>query len=95
MAPCPDSAAARPHDAVAGRVVRVRLRQDGGWRVRLAETGGALAAAEFRPFDSIPLPPVGAWIILRGPIRYDEQHSWYVVDPVEYWVQAYITIRFT
>jgi hypothetical protein len=74
--------------AAAGRVVRVRSRADGGWRVRLADTGGALAAAEFRPFRSIPLPPIGAWIIVRGPIRYDDQHGWYAIDPVESWVDA-------
>jgi len=93
MSPRAFLAATRPHDDVAGRVVRVRLLEDGGWRVRLADTGGALAAAEFRSFYPIPLPPVGAWIIMRGPIRYDEQHGWYVVDPVEYWVQAHIAIR--
>jgi hypothetical protein len=78
----------RTHVAVAGLVVRVRLRSDGGWRVRLADTGGALAAAEFRPSRFIPLPPIGAWIIVRGPLRYDDQHRWYVVDPVEEWVPA-------
>ena len=71
---------------MAGRVVRIRSRADGGWRVRLADTGGALAAAEFRPFRSIPLPPIGAWIVVSGPIRYDAQHGWYTVDPVEMWV---------
>ena len=77
-----------PHGIVVGRVVRVRLRAGGGWRVRLAETGGALAAAEFRPCRSILLPPIGAWIIVRGPIRYDAQHGWYAVDPVEAWADG-------
>src|SRR5215471_12758466 len=33
---------------VSGLVVRVRTRRDGGWRVRLTDTGGALAAGEIR-----------------------------------------------
>jgi hypothetical protein len=78
---------------VAGRVVRVRRRRDGGWRVRLADTGGALAAAEFRPFHPIPLPPIGAWIVVRGPVCYDEQHEWYAVDPVADWTGALFAPR--
>jgi hypothetical protein len=73
------------HVAVAGRVVRIRSTPDGGWRVRLADTGGALAAVEFRPSRPIPLPPIGAWVVVRGRLRYDDQHRWYVVDPVEDW----------
>jgi hypothetical protein len=73
---------------VFGRVVRVRARQGGGWRVRLTETGGALAAAEIRPSSCLPLPPRGARILLRGPIRYDRDHEWYAVDPVDAWCEA-------
>jgi len=75
----------RIHISVAGRVVRVRALRGGGWRVRLAETGGALAAAEIRPSNPLPPPPVGARIVLRGRIRFDEEHGWYVVDPLEAW----------
>jgi hypothetical protein len=78
----------RTHVTVAGRVVRVRARHGGGWRVRLADTGGALAAAEIHPSNPMPLPPVGALIVLHGHIRYDEEHSWYVVDPLEEWFDA-------
>jgi hypothetical protein len=80
--------AMRTHLIVAGRVVRVRSRAGGGWRIRLADTGGALAAAEIRPSNPLPLPPVGSRIILRGRLRYDEEHAWYTVDPVEAWREA-------
>ena len=73
---------------VSGRVARVRARLDGGWRVRLSDTGGALSAAEIRPWNPLPLPPRGARIILRGHVYYDEEHGWYVVDPVEGWHDA-------
>ena len=73
---------------MAGRVVRVRARRDGGWRVRLDETGGALCAAEIDPGSLLPLPRVGARIILRGDVRYDDEHGWYVVDPVDHWQNA-------
>jgi acyl-coenzyme A thioesterase PaaI-like protein len=69
---------------VVGRVVRVR-RNSGGWRVRLTDTGGTLAAAEIRPFSRVALPRVGARIIVHGRLRYDDQHGWHTVDPVEVW----------
>ena len=72
---------------VAGRVVRVRSGRDGSWRIRLTDTGGALAAGEIRPSHPLPLPRVGARILLRGALRYDEEHRWYAVDPVEIWIE--------
>ena len=81
--------AANPTRAtVAGRVVRVRLRRNGGWRIRLTETGGALAAGEIRPSHPLPLPRVGARILLRGALHYDEEHRWYAIDPVELWIES-------
>jgi hypothetical protein len=72
---------------VSGRVLRIRRRGGGGWRVRLTDTGGRLAAAEIRTAHPLLLPPVGARILVRGCIRFDEEHEWYSVDPVEAWVQ--------
>jgi hypothetical protein len=72
---------------VSGRVLRVRSHRDGHWRIRLTDTGGALAAGEIRPSHPMPLPRVGAHILLRGVLRYDEEHSWYAVDPVEIWIE--------
>jgi len=87
--------AATPEDTsaqsrvVSGRVARVRSRRDGGWRVRLTDTGGALAAAEIHPATRLPLPRPGARILILGPIGYDAVHDWYTVDPVEAWHEAH------
>ena len=70
-----------------GRVVRVRPHGE-GWRVRLADTGGTLAAAEISRSSRLGLPRVGARILIHGKIRYDEQHCWHVVDPVTQWREA-------
>jgi hypothetical protein len=69
---------------VVGRVVRVR-RLGAGWRVRLTDTGGTLAAAEIRWPSRLGLPRVGARIFIHGRLRYDANHSWHVVDPVSDW----------
>jgi hypothetical protein len=73
---------------VVGRVVRVRSRRDGGWRVRLTETGGALEAAEIRAPNMLPLPKRGTRILIRGRIRYNTEHGWYAIDPVDAWIAA-------
>jgi hypothetical protein len=70
---------------VAGRVARVRPRPAGGWQVRLNDTGGALAVAEIRSSNPLPLPPRGACVIVRGAVVYDPVHAWYAVDPVDAW----------
>jgi len=56
--------------------------------VRLTDTGGALAAAEIRPPNLLTPPRRGAQILLRGRIRYDPDHDWYTVDPVDAWREA-------
>ena len=73
---------------VIGRVLQVRRRRGGGWRVRLVETGGALAAAEIVPANPLPPPRIGRRIAVHGRLRYDEEHRWYTVDPVEAWQEA-------
>ncbi|MGH9176340.1 MAG: hypothetical protein ACRD1H_18370 [Vicinamibacterales bacterium] len=83
----------RQEFTLTGRVVRVRPRGDGGWRVRLTDTGGALAAAEIRPSNPLRPPRVGAHILLRGHVRYDDEHGWYVVDPVYTWLEEHATAR--
>lgn len=74
------------HVTVSGRVVRVR-RHAGGWRVRLADTGGTLAAAEISPSSRLALPRVGTRILIHGRLRYDDQHGWHAVDPVDAWFE--------
>ena len=59
--------------------------------MRLTETGGALAAAEIRLSNPMPLPPRSAYIVIRGCVRYDQEHGWYSIDPVESWVPLEVT----
>lgn len=74
------------HVTVVARVGRVRRLHGGGWRLRLVDTGGTLAAAEIPSGSRIALPPAGARIVLHGRLRYDERHGWHTVDPVDSWV---------
>lgn len=53
--------------------------------MRLTDTGGALGAAEIRLSNPVPVPPRGARILISGDLRYDDEHGWYAVDPVEAW----------
>jgi hypothetical protein len=56
--------------------------------VRLADTGGALGAAEIRPSNLLPPPRRGTRILVRGHICYDPTHGWYAIDPVDAWFDA-------
>ena len=56
---------------------------------QLADTGGALAAAEIRPSNPLPLPSRGTRILLRGRLRYNVDHAWYAIDPVDAWDEAH------
>jgi hypothetical protein len=76
------------HVTVVGRVVHIRALLDGGWRLRLAGTGGALGAAEIRPSHPLPLPFVGTTIVMCGRAQYRREHGWYSIDPVTAWVDA-------
>jgi len=78
----------RTYATVTGRVVGVRPCRGGGWRIRLADTGGALAVARIRPSNPLPLPRVGARVLLRGTLHYENEHRWYAVDPVEVWAET-------
>lgn len=69
-------------------VARVRARDHGGWRLRLADTGGALAAAEIRLPNLLPPPRRGTRVLICGRLRYDAGHGWYSIDPVEAWSDA-------
>jgi hypothetical protein len=66
----------------------VRRCHGGGWQIRLADTGGAFAAARISEWNPLPLPRAGARIQLRGPLDFDHEHRWYVIDPVEAWLEA-------
>jgi hypothetical protein len=79
------ASASAPCVTAVRRVVRVRARDGGGWRVRLADTGGALAAAEIRPSNMLPLPRRGIRILIRGRLQYNTDHAWYAIDPVDAW----------
>lgn len=55
--------------------------------MRLTDTGGTLAAAEINPSSRLALPRVGTRILIHGRLRYDDDHGWHAVDPVEAWLE--------
>jgi hypothetical protein len=36
----------------------------------------------------LPPPRVGSRITVCGRIRFDDEHGWYAVDPVEEWIAS-------
>jgi len=75
------------HIETCGQVVYVRKQLDGDWHITLA-IGAAKVVAEIIPLIPLEPPPKGAWVTVRGIRRFDDEHKWYEINPVESWVLA-------
>ncbi len=75
------------HACVVGTVAEVIREQDGDihiW-VNLDGTTKGRFACEITPQQALPVPAVGDHIRVYGIFRYDLQHSWPEIHPVDYW----------
>lgn len=76
----------RTHVAVRGRVALVQREDDGDLHLRLAPLGGGAA---FVVAECVPLlpcafrPKPGDVVTASGISRYDREHGWWEVHPVE------------
>jgi len=75
------------HVQVTGRVRLVRHEDDGDLHVKLTGVRGFIVA-ECIPALPCQPPPLGARITVRGIARFDGEHHWYEVHPVEAWQPA-------
>lgn len=75
------------HVAVTGRVRFTRLEDDGDLHIRLdspADTSKFIIA-ECIPALPCTRPARGSTITVKGISRFDPEHGWYEVHPVESW----------
>lgn len=75
------------HVAVTGRVRLVRMEADGDRHIKLTGVR-AFIVAECIPALGCPAPTVGQRIQVRGIARFDAEHHWWEVHPVEAWTPA-------
>lgn len=72
------------HVAVTGIVAYTRLEDDGDLHIRLVgDTGAVYVIAECIPRLPCRRPRNGERITVKGILRYDGEHSWWEVHPVE------------
>lgn len=76
------------HISVCGRVEYVKREADGDGHLRIvdSEPGSRIPTfivAEIVPYHPLPLPKVGSVVQVAGVSRFDKQHRWYEVHPVE------------
>jgi hypothetical protein len=81
------------HAEVRGQVVYVRTQEDGDVHIKLANpwrlgTSYPFVIAECIPQLPCAKPRVGADIIVRGITRWDPEHHWAELHPVENWTYA-------
>jgi len=74
---------AHTHVAVRGRVTLVRREQDGDLHIKLVGRTGFIVA-ECIPALPCRVPKVGERVTVRGIVRWDAEHHWVEVHPVEW-----------
>lgn len=70
------------HVETCGRVVYRRRMEDGDWHITLAE-GDVKVVAEIIPAIPLDPPTKGQRVCVWGIARFDKDHSWPEVHPVE------------
>lgn len=72
------------HVSVTGKVTLVRRESDGDVHIKLSAPSGRFIVAECIPLLPCPtLPKVGDTATVEGVSRFDPEHGWYEVHPVE------------
>lgn len=76
-----------PHCAVTGTVEKVIHEQDGDSHIWLVYDGASKAriACEITPQQLLDVPNVGEHVRIYGIFRYDHQHAWWEIHPVDHW----------
>lgn len=82
MTPSGLTTTARSHVRVSGEVVAVTREEDGDMHVGMSD-GRVSIVAECIPEMPCPAVVKGDHITVYGISRYDKQHKWYEVHPVE------------
>jgi hypothetical protein len=70
------------HVQVTGKVTLVKKEADGDLHIRISD-GSSFIVAECIPLIPCARPKVGQTITVRGISRYDAEHGWWEVHPVE------------
>lgn len=72
------------HVETCGQVVYVRKQLDGDWHVTLA-AGTTKVVVEIIPNLPLSVPKKNQWIRVRGIRRFDNEHGWPEIHPLEWW----------
>lgn len=82
----------RPRVQIDGYVIYTRTEKDGDLHIRLCDTLDARGmdrrhciVCEIIPTLPVPRPPIHAHIRVKGISRFDPEHGWREVHPVEAW----------
>ena len=73
---------------VRERIARAHELANARFREAFASGRGPLPPKAHMAMQAAALLECAQGVRVRGEIRYDEEHRWYVVDPLEEWLDA-------
>lgn len=71
------------HAAVTGKVLYVKKESDGDIHIKLVSPSGRFIIAECIPLLPCVPPKAGQSVTIRGITRFDPEHLWFELHPVE------------
>jgi hypothetical protein len=76
------------HVCVEGQVVYRRIEADGDIHFKITDPAGNLLTCEIDPQTPLPEPAYQQQIRVYGILRYDLDHDWFEIHPVDNWEDA-------
>jgi hypothetical protein len=75
------------HAQIGGYVTYVRHELDNDWHIQvcdsMAASGTHCLVTEVIPGLPLKLPKVGSHVVISGITRYDKEHGWWEIHPIE------------
>src|SRR6266516_69451 len=81
---CQHNSTNHTHVEIKGKVTQVHIEVDGDTHIRVVNQG-CFVILEIIPSIPLQIPKRNDYIIARGILRFDKQHKWYELHPVESW----------
>jgi hypothetical protein len=79
------------HIAVEGKVIYRRLEDDGDIHFKIIDAAGNTLTCEIDPLQPEGEPALYQQVRVYGILRYDMDHYWFEIHPVDRWEDATVT----
>lgn len=73
------------HVCIEGQVIYRRAEDDGDIHFKIADAAGNVLTCEIDPQHPLPEPAYQQHVRVYGVTRFDMDHGWWEIHPVDYW----------